>query len=410
MTMSRMLGGLALALMVTTPAGAQSDPPRVLYTAQVTVPQVEVRSGPSDRPEMYATQLLRQGDTVEVVEVRKDGWLAVKPPPGSFSYIDQRFVEKHKQDRVWVVHREAGAPVLIGSRLKNDMPTVRGPTARFGTQVVAIGESYPDPRGDTRWLPILPPPSEVRFLRADAVTRMADGVQSVGGAPAVPPAKALASGVPPPATAPVPPPAVAGSADPLWLQAQQAEQAGRLEEAARLYVELGKKVDSSDHTLAIELFNRAERLRAGSRGTGAVGSLTSRPAGGVAATPASDGRLPPLPVAPNGPAAASVAPVQLPRSPTLSPPQGQPIASGPRPTPAAPLRVGWLRPAGRCIDSRCAYLLENSQGVPLAYVVGQPGFELNAYAWQNVEVYGSMAFRNDLRANLVTATRVVPLK
>src|SRR5436190_12691240 len=59
------------------------------YPAEMTivVPEVEVRSSPTTK--YYATSKLRQGDRVLVLKDCKEqpGWLVIKPPPGSFSWV-----------------------------------------------------------------------------------------------------------------------------------------------------------------------------------------------------------------------------------------------------------------------------------------------------------------------------------
>src|SRR4051812_25054126 len=105
---------LGLALSQALPAPAQTPPPApppaaargearkvVLYTATVRDAQADVRSGPSDDPKMYPPNRLRQGDVVEVVGEREDGWLEVLPPKDSFSWINTRFLQK-LTDTTWM--------------------------------------------------------------------------------------------------------------------------------------------------------------------------------------------------------------------------------------------------------------------------------------------------------------------
>src|SRR5262249_14268174 len=115
------LGGLLLTLALH----ADAAPPDPLYTATVKVPEVRVRSGPSDDEKMYPTSRLHQGDKVEVVKERDDGWLEIKPPSGSFSWINTRFLERRNQ-WIWVVHTDddTPVPVLVGSALLETKPTV----------------------------------------------------------------------------------------------------------------------------------------------------------------------------------------------------------------------------------------------------------------------------------------------
>ena len=60
----RLLGGMSLVLACAWTAHAEPVP----YETTITVPDVEVRSGPSADPKMYATGKLRQGDRVRVVK------------------------------------------------------------------------------------------------------------------------------------------------------------------------------------------------------------------------------------------------------------------------------------------------------------------------------------------------------
>src|SRR5262249_46227280 len=77
--------------------------------------------------------------------------------------------------------------------------------------------------------------------------------------------------------------------------------------------------------------------------------------------------------------------------------------SGPRPPPPPP--------AGRSLpgDSRRLYMLETNNGQPIAYVVAQPGVDLESYLTRNVELSGMWVYNGELRANCLTATRVTLL-
>src|SRR5262245_61810993 len=63
-------------------------------TRTVVVDQVAVRSGGSEK--FYATGKLQRGQKVEVLRDSPEypGWLVIKPPPGSFSWINARFVQE----------------------------------------------------------------------------------------------------------------------------------------------------------------------------------------------------------------------------------------------------------------------------------------------------------------------------
>src|SRR5437764_628302 len=110
MNWTRWLGMSAAALMLG--AAPQVEELKVLRTEQVTVPEAEVRCGPGDTPQMYVTSRLRKGDRVEVVKELDGGWLAIKPPTGSFSWINMRFAQQITPGRpMWTVLAIPGTSV-----------------------------------------------------------------------------------------------------------------------------------------------------------------------------------------------------------------------------------------------------------------------------------------------------------
>ncbi|HJT75578.1 MAG TPA: SH3 domain-containing protein, partial [Gemmataceae bacterium] len=158
----QVFGGMVLALTLGTNPSASN----ILYTATVKVPTAEVRSGPSDK--YYPTNRLRQGDVVEVVKEAEGGWLAVKPPPGSLSWINTRLV-RQLNARTWAVVAPNDAPVLIGSRVVDEKPTVVGVHVKQGTLFVSVWETKT--ADDGSYLPVEPPPGELRYVRGEDVSK-----------------------------------------------------------------------------------------------------------------------------------------------------------------------------------------------------------------------------------------------
>ncbi len=174
--------------------------------------------------------------------------------------------------------------------------------------------------------------------------------------------------------------------------------AGKLAEAERLYAQLGRDVCNSNHDLAMRCYNRLEYLRNTSRPTFQEVGYSGL---------GQDNRLYPVPMNANGQPLVCYAP--------CAPAAGQP------PPPAAPAQdlaattapqasgAGRLRLAGRGVDYRRAYVLENSQGQLLMYVTAAQGVDLEPYVNRNVDLYGPIVYRGDLRANYLTALRVTPM-
>lgn len=383
-------GGAALLwVCCSLTAHAETAP----YESTVTVPEVEARSGPSSDPKFYPTSRLRQGDKVQVLKEEEGGWLAIKPPIGSFSWVNTRFIEVSSQHTSAQVLGD-DVVVRVGSELVNTEPTVEAKVKlKRGTQVVVL-DSKRVYTSDGGWLPIAPTPEEVRYIPASAVKPSAQ-VQTVQSSPpAVPPA----DGVGPLAS------------DPLWQQAQQFEQAGRPADAADLYLRLAHK--TADHDLQMRCYNRVHFLRQGMGASVPPGYTVGRPS--TAQYPNQDTRLIPTPSTnqpvPAFPASAQPyqpAPAgqvtsqytyqkQTPRLPT-SGPLAQ--ASGP----------GRLRRAPFFLDNKPTYVLESSQGLPLMYVTAVPGVNLEPYVNRNVDMWGMLVYRGDVKTNYMTVQQVKTL-
>lgn len=401
MRSARFLGAITLLLALAGPASAQGvlgnasvalPETRVLYTATVRVPEAEVRSGPSTDPKLYPTNRLRQGNVVEVVKELEGGWLAIKPPPGSFSWVNARFLRQENRT-TWVVvaHPDVQVPVLYGSSLKDDKPTVEGARLPRGTMVIGIDDKA-RPADDGLWLSIEPPEREVRYVRADAV------VKKQAPAPAAPGAAPPVQGPLTSNPAPIPPaPAAAPETDPRWLQAQQAEQSGNRADAIRLYEQLGNETARTNHDLAMRAYSRAQFLRDVNQHSA---QQPGRPTAANRPIPSSDSRLYPIPAALHAVAAPGPAPCTPCQTQTTSASPATVHRSGP----------GRLRRAAWCMDYQRTYALEDSQGRVRLYVTASPGIDLESHVNRNVEVFGPMAYRADWRVHHLRATQVMPLQ
>jgi hypothetical protein len=131
----------------------------------IAVPHVEVRSGPTAK--YYATGELHQGDRVIVVRECKDqpGWLEVKPPGGSFSWVSTKYV---KQVNAYEAVVMLDAPALIGSALIAAKPTVEARPGFVAGYLLNVVDRPLTVDGET-WLAVSPHRAEVRYIPADAV-------------------------------------------------------------------------------------------------------------------------------------------------------------------------------------------------------------------------------------------------
>lgn len=399
-----LLGLLALVLAVGGRAPAAEQAPKL---ETIAMDQAELRSGPSNDAKFYVTNRLRRGDRVQVLRERSDGWLEVCPPEGSFSWINTRFLNQivpTMPNYVVVAPPGVKVPVLMGSDVMDGKPQVVGASLERSAQVHRfrqagrLGQERSD--ADGAWMPIEPPDQEVRYLRSEAVAK-APAVPAVVALPMAPPA-APASGVSSFTPAPVPPGAASTvpttqhhEVDELYNRAVQAERAGNINEAVRLYAQVGALGLPINHQYAAEAIRRADYLLTGA---------------GRGPAPTADGRLYPMtpesvvppsarlarPLAPS-PTGADAAPIRPTATFTTA-----------RQADAGPQWIGRLRRAGRGIGDRPTYVLETASGQPFLYANAGAGVDLEAHVGQHVELIGSAIYYGELRANYMTVNQVRP--
>jgi hypothetical protein len=366
--------------------------------------EAEVRCQPSTNPEFYATNRLRRGDAVEVDEVRPDGWLKIRPPRGSFSWINTRFLQHiaSNQPNYVITPPDELVPVYVGSEVQKGRPTVIGAKLKRGTQVQSIGKPL---AGDTTspseagpWMPIEAPEGEFRYILANAVdkTRPAVDVVAAARVPTAGPGGSTfvpAAGTGPPAAAQLT--ALSGNAitpvadlQALYARARQAQDANKLSEAITLYEQAATTAQNQGNTAwASQVFAHAQVLRDRLRSATPAPASETRYTSPTQAQPAVHLAAPPG----TTPAAATL---------TAS---GSPAANLPSSGP------GRLRRAGRTVEYQRTYVLENAQGLPLLYVTAGPGIDLEPYVEHNVELFGQTAYRGEIRAYYMTVARVQPL-
>jgi hypothetical protein len=370
------LGLVARAQSILDPSTAPSPKkgPAVLYTATVIAPEAEVRCGPSTDPQLYPTNKLRRGDTVEVVEEREGDWLAIVPPPNSFSWINARFLQSDNGVRWYVAtHDSAPIPVLYGSSLRNDKPTVEGTKVPRGTIVLSIGPARA--ADDGMWMPIQPPPGELRYIPANLVAKN-------GPAAPVPGQSAPVTATPvsnrSSTTAGFAQPGQA--VDPRLQRAQQLEQ-------------YGNEVRNTNSEAAIQAYNQAQSLRNQERGAAAPPPV--RQAVGVHPIPPAGERLAPVPAT----LQATLRPSNCVPCQTTSSSPGGMQRSGP----------GWLRRSAWWLDGQPTYALVDSQNRVRMYVTPQPGLNLGPLVDRGVDLTGTIVYRGDLRQYQMRAVQVTPL-
>ncbi len=402
-----------LAVLLSLSAAPASPPPATPDIRYVKDQEAEVRCQPSTKPELYPTNRLHKGDAVEVAEELADGWLKIKPPRGSFSWINTRFLQHiaPNQPNYVITPPDEQVPVYVGSEVQKGRPTVVGVKVKRGTQVQSIGRPLADdgkaqPGEDGTWMPIEPPEGEFRYIQAAAVSKTKPAVDTVAAA-RVPTNTAPAGSTFVPAAGGAPPAASGNAITPvpdlqaLYNRAKAAQEANHLSEAITLYDQAATTAQNQGQPQwANQVFAHAralrDRLQSGAPPQAAPGE--AHPAKPLQTDPTV--RLSPPPGTTPG---AGAPDYTAPHAPTALTARGSPAGNLPSSGP------GRLRRAGRTVEYQRTYVLEDAQGLPIVYVAPEPGLDLEPYVNQNVELFGHAAYRGDIRAYYMTVSRVQPL-
>lgn len=354
------------------------------YPAATTVSasQVDVFSGPGAT--FYPTTRLRYGDRLVVLgeSKKQPGWYEIVPPPGSFSWIEAKYVKTVPGvEKIGIVDTgdaKGSAPIMPGSALVNKEPNVEITRVGTGTQLLLLDR--PTSSGTTTWYPIAPVATEVRFVSAEALRGGGGyaGNNNTGyGVPAVP--TNYNNGTIPvggwqPTAGPV---NQANNFVQLSQQGDQALAAGNLDRARLLYVEALSQ--TNDPAWRNYLNGQIQRTQALAGTQPPPVNAGSSPVGAAPVGP-----LPPpptsAPLTPNAPSAKQWTPWGVLRTAPFTSREGQPM-----------------------------YVLENRQtSQPLMYVTTNTGMSLRDYLGQIVAVYGAVGVRNDdyIRMQFIVAEQV----
>ncbi|MFK7737143.1 MAG: hypothetical protein AB8B50_14000 [Pirellulaceae bacterium] len=137
-------------------------------TVFVASENTSLRSGPS--LERYATRILAKGTQLEVYLRTADGWLGVRPPSGSFSWIQAKNAYLLPGGKVIEI-TEPDTVSWIGTRSKDVSNYGWQVRLERGEQLAVLGEATRKATADTKtlWYRIRPPSGEFRWIHEDQV-------------------------------------------------------------------------------------------------------------------------------------------------------------------------------------------------------------------------------------------------
>ena len=140
------------------------------YEAFVVADEAEVYAGPSKR--FYATAKLPFGTSVEVYRRDAGGFLAIRPPEGSFSWIPAEHLEMTDEPNVGRVIADEAAS-WIGTNLERVREHKFHVQLKAGELVEVLGKrtvDSEDGQGQV-WLKIAPPAGEFRWIHSAETSR-----------------------------------------------------------------------------------------------------------------------------------------------------------------------------------------------------------------------------------------------
>lgn len=140
--------------------------PQAVYVA---VSRAEILSGPSS--EYYPTGHVARGMALEAYHRTADGWLGIRPPEGSFSWVPASDAYLLPGGRVIEITSQH-AVSWIGSSLGSAKQYRWQVELRPGEQLVVLGEmtNQSEDGREALWYKIAPPAGEFRWIREQAIS------------------------------------------------------------------------------------------------------------------------------------------------------------------------------------------------------------------------------------------------
>lgn len=165
---------LATACCAATSAVADEELP---FDAYVVPSEAAVYSGPAEP--RYVTHEIPRGTKVEVYE-RRDEWLGIRPPQGSFSWVPSAAMTMTEEPGV-AEAAEGGVASWIGSAAERVQEHQSSVQLKRGEQVEVLGKKEVETGDGKRevWLKIAPPAGEFRWIHASQVSSEAPAAFTV---------------------------------------------------------------------------------------------------------------------------------------------------------------------------------------------------------------------------------------
>ena len=169
--MSRHIPSICAYLFLFGSIEAAEPPPSQFapYEGVVNVKRsLSVRSGPSEN--YYRTSLLKPKDRITIVDESPDGWLAIKPPQDSFSWVSGQYVRQTSPTEGVITGDNVN--VRVGTLISEDIRDIVQVSLSRGARVHIIErKKFTQGALTQEWFKIAPPPAEVRWVHGSYIQR-----------------------------------------------------------------------------------------------------------------------------------------------------------------------------------------------------------------------------------------------
>ncbi|MFM9963847.1 MAG: SH3 domain-containing protein [Planctomycetaceae bacterium] len=153
---------LVTSLVVfTNKATAQSRTEKFPYDAIIADDEVYARSGPGIKP-YYPTSRLRKGDHVTVIRHDHGGWFMIEPPPGSFAWVRQEYV--NRQGDRGVITGDSQVVAWVGTSFGDDHSVEQRRLQPGETVEILSEKTLRDERGEIAYFRIRSPKGHFRWI------------------------------------------------------------------------------------------------------------------------------------------------------------------------------------------------------------------------------------------------------
>ena len=139
----------------------------VYFSFPVGTEKAPILASPS--AETYQTGVVSRGDEVEIYFRNNDGYCAIRPPQGSFSWVNGKFIQPERDSYGRVVSPSSKAiPSRVGAQTP-EASSVAQVGLKNNQRVKIIGQTRL--QDGSVWYKIAPPPGEFRWIRESDLAR-----------------------------------------------------------------------------------------------------------------------------------------------------------------------------------------------------------------------------------------------